>query len=122
MSVKLWVARLSIVAVVLASMVIGGTPAQAASQAVTGTVLLASNGGGVARREWTASSGAVNGVNGYVVAVAPATVGTAFTLGLPATNAGGAAPTIAFSPDMPNGITSSPHSRNPAPSGAARWH
>ncbi len=117
MSAKLWVARLSIVAVVLASMVIGGTPAQAASQAVTGTVLLASNGGGVARREWTASGGAVNGVNGYVFAVDPATVGTAFTLGLAATNQGVGAPSIAFYTDMTNGITCSSYDGNPGAAG-----
>ena len=117
MSAKLWIARLSIVAVVLASMVIGGTPAQAASQAVTGTILLPSNGGGVARREWNASGGTINGVNGYVFAVDPATVGTAFTLGLAATNAGVGAPSIAFYTDMTNGITCSSYDGNPGAAG-----
>ena len=117
MSARQWIARASIAALVLASMAIGGTPAQAASQSVTGTVLLASNGGGVARREWNASGGAVNGVNGYVFAVDPATVGTAFTLGLAATNAGVGAPSIAFYTDMTNGITCSTYDGNPGAAG-----
>src|SRR5213082_2799666 len=117
MSVKLWVARLSIVAVVLASMVIGGTPAQAASQAVTGTVLLASNGGGVARREWNASGGAVNGVNGYVFVLDPTEVGTYFTLNLASTNTGAGAPSIVFYTDMDNGITCSTYDGAPGTTG-----
>jgi len=117
MSAKQWIARASIVAIVLASMVIGGTPAQAASQSVTGTVLLASNGGGVARREWNASGGAINGVNGYVFAVDPATVGTAFSLALAATNQGVGAPSIAFYTDMANGITCSSFDGNPGAAG-----
>jgi hypothetical protein len=76
-------------------------PAHAAGQTVDGSVLLASNGGGVARREWNTSGGTINGVNGYVFAIDPATVGTYFTL----TPSGTGTMFIAFYTDMTNGIT-----------------
>jgi len=97
--------------------VFGGSPAQAAGQTVTATILLASNGGGVARREWNASGGAVNGVNGYVITLDPSEVGTAFTLNLAPSNAGAGAPSIAFYTDMANGITCSTFDGAPGAAG-----
>src|SRR6202171_4948574 len=85
--------------------VLYATPARAAGQTVDGTVLLASNGGGVARREGTASAGAVNGVNGYVFAVDPTSVGTYFNLTPSAASTGVGTLSIAFYTDMVNGIT-----------------
>ena len=105
MSVRHVIARLLTAALVISLLAIDATPAHAAGQTITGTVLLASNGGGVARREWTASNGAVNGVNGYVITLDPASVGTYFTLNLAATNSGVGSPSIAFYTDMTNGIT-----------------
>ena len=118
MGSRVWVARLSILAVVIASItVFGASPARAAGQTVTGTVLLASNGGGVARREWNASNGAVNGVNGYVITLDPAEVGTYFTLNPAATNAGTGAPSIAFYTDMAAGTTCSTFDGDPGAAG-----
>lgn len=88
-------------------------PARAGGQTVDGTVLLASNGGGVARREWNASGGAINGVNGYVFTVDPTSVGTYFNLTLAATNTGTGFPSIAFYTDMTNGLTCSSFSGSP---------
>ena len=105
MSTSRWIALSFSLAIVVASIVSGVTPANASGHTVTATVLLASNGGGVARREWTASNGAVNGVNGYVIALDPSEVGTYFTLNLATTNTGVGAPSIAFYTDMANGIT-----------------
>jgi hypothetical protein len=85
--------------------VLYAAPVRAAGQAVDGTVLLASNGGGVARREWNASGGAINGVNGYVFAVDPTSVGTYFNLTPTATSTGVGTLSIAFYTDMVNGIT-----------------
>jgi hypothetical protein len=104
-------------ALILASLAIGGTVARAAGQTVTATVLLASNGGGVARREWNASNGAINGVNGYVITLLPGEVGTYFTINLAATNAGVGAPSIAFYTDMVNGITCSTFDGAPGAAG-----
>ncbi len=105
MSARHWIARLAVAGVVTWSISLGAVPAQAAGQTVTATILLPSNGGGVARREWNASNGAVNGVNGYVFAIDPLSVGTAFTLDHAATNSGTGAPSIAFYTDMANGTT-----------------
>ncbi|HEV2250288.1 MAG TPA: sialidase family protein [Candidatus Limnocylindria bacterium] len=117
MSLRHLIAPVSIAAIVLGSIVLDGRPALAAGQTVTATVLLPSNGGGVARREWTASGGAVNGVNGYVITLDPATVGTYFTLGLASTNTGAGAPSIAFYTDMTNGITCGTFDGNPGAAG-----
>ena len=117
MSARHWLARGVVAGVVIASTFISGTPARAAGQTITGTVLLASNGGGVARREWNASGGAVNGANGYVFAVDPASVGTYFTLDLAPTNSGVGAPSIAFYTDMTNGITCSTYDGAPGAAG-----
>jgi hypothetical protein len=105
------------IGLVIASFALGTAPAQAAGQTVTATVLLASNGGGVARREWTTSGGAINGVNGYVITLDPASVGTYFTLNLAPTNTGVGAPSIAFYTDMANGITCSTFDGNPGAAG-----
>ena len=94
----------SLVSVAL-GIVLYAAPAHASGQTVDGTVLLASNGGGVARREWNASAGAVNGVNGYVFAVDPTSVGTYFNLTPTATSTGVGTLSIAFYTDMVNGIT-----------------
>jgi len=112
-----WLARLAIVGVVASSISIGASPAQASGQRVTATVLLPSNGGGVARREWNASGGAINGVNGYVITLDPSDVGTAFTLGPATTNTGVGAPSIAFYTDMANGITCSSFDGDPGAAG-----
>ena len=106
-----------VAAIVVGSTALDATPAQAAGQTVTATILLPSNGGGVARREWNASGGAVNGVNGYVITLDPAEVGTYFTLGLAATNTGVGAPSIAFYTDMANGITCSTFDGSPGAAG-----
>jgi hypothetical protein len=89
-------------------------PAKAAGQTVDGTVLLASNGGGVARREWNASGGAINGVNGYVFAIDPTSVGTYFNLTPAANNTGTGTPFVAFYTDMINGITCDTAGGNPS--------
>jgi len=117
MSIRHLVARLVVAGLVIWSLDLGASPASAAGQTVPGTFLLPSNGGGVARREWNASGGAVNGVNGYVFAVDPATVGTYFTLNLAPTNTGVGAPSIAFYTDMANGITCSTFDGNPGAAG-----
>jgi len=117
MSARNWIACLSIAGVVMWSTTVGAAPATAAGQTVTGTVLLASNGGGVARREWNASGGAINGVNGYVITLDPTSVGTYFTLNLAPTNTGVGAPSIAFYTDMANGITCSTFDGNPGAAG-----
>ena len=104
-------------ALILASLAVGGTVARAAGQTVTATVLLASNGGGVARRQWNASNGAINGVNGYVITLLPGEVGTYFTLNLAPTNTGVGAPSIAFYTDMANGITCSTFDGAPGAAG-----
>ena len=117
MSLRQLLVSMSIAAIVLGSLALDSTTAQAAGQTVTGTVLLPSNGGGVARREWSASAGAVNGVNGYVITLDPASVGTYFTLNLAATNTGVGAPSIAFYTDMANGITCSTFDGNPGAAG-----
>ena len=75
-SIRQLLAPVAIAAIVVGTLALDAAPAQAAGQTVTGTVLLASNGGGVARREWNASGGSVNGVNGYVITLDPAEVGT----------------------------------------------
>jgi hypothetical protein len=111
------VVTLAIVSVVVASLAVGTSRAQAGGQTVTATILLASNGGGVARREWNASGGAINGVNGYVITLDPAQVGTYFTLNLATTNTGVGAPSIAFYTDMVNGITCSSFDGNPGAAG-----
>lgn len=105
--VLLWRAVLAAASVgsLAASLGLNVVPAHAAGQIVEGTVLLTSNGGGVARREWNASGGAINGVNGYVFAVDPATVGTYFSMTPAASNTGVGVPFIAFYTDMVNGIT-----------------
>ena len=113
MSTNRWIAYLAASAVVLASLFASGTTARAAGQIVTGTVLLASNGGGVARREWTASGGSVNGVNGYVITLDPSEDGTGFSLDLAATNSGVGPLSIAFYTDMVNGITCSSYDGTP---------
>ena len=117
MPARIWTTCVSIVCVVVWSIAFGGSPAQASGQTVTATILLASNGGGVARREWNASNGAVNGVNGYVITLDPASVGTYFTLNLAATNTGAGAPSIAFYTDMANGITCSTFDGAPGAAG-----
>lgn len=117
MSLRHLLAMVSIAAIVAGSLALDAVPARAAGQSVTATVVLPSNGGGVARREWTASGGAVNGVNGYVITLDPASVGTAFTLNLAATNTGVGAPSIAFYTDMVNGITCSTFDGNPGATG-----
>ena len=94
----------SLVTVAL-GVVLYASPVKAAGQTVDGTVLLASNGGGVARREWNASAGAVNGVNGYVFAVDPTSVGSYFNLAPTAASTGVGTLSIAFYTDMVNGIT-----------------
>src|SRR6266853_686990 len=94
----------SLVTVAL-GVVLYASPVRAAGQTVDGTVLLASNGGGVARREWNASAGAVNGVNGYVFAVDPTSVGSYFNLTPTAASTGVGTLSIAFYTDMVNGIT-----------------
>jgi len=103
----------SVVAVAL-GIVLAAPPAHAAGQTVDGTVLLASNGGGVARREWNASGGAVNGVNGYVFAVDQTSVGTYFNLTPSATSSGTGSIFIAFYTDMVNGITCDTFGGNPS--------
>jgi len=103
--------------IVVSSLVVGSSGAVASGQTVTATILLASNGGGVARREWNASGGAINGVNGYVITLDPAEVGTYFTLNLATTNTGVGAPSIAFYTDMVNGITCSTFDGNPGAAG-----
>ena len=117
MSARSWIARASVVAVVASSIVLGASSAQASGRTVTATILLASNGGGVARREWNASNGAVNGVNGYVITLDPTEVGTYFTLNLATTNTGAGAPSIAFYTDMVNGITCSTFDGAPGAAG-----
>ena len=117
MRLRTWIARLAIVVVVIASIVAGGSPARAAGQTITGTVLLASNGGGVARREWTTSNGTINGVNGYVITLDPAEVGTYFTLNPAPTNTGAGAPSIAFYTDMAAGTTCSTFDGAPGAAG-----
>src|SRR5258708_5416055 len=117
MSFRQLLAPVSIAAIVVGSIALATSPAQAAGQTVTATVVLPSNGGGVARREWNASGGVVNGVNGYVITLDPSTVGTYFTLNLAATNAGVGAPSIAFYTDMTNGITCSTFDGNPGAAG-----
>lgn len=104
------------VASLVLGLVLNVVPAHAAGQTVDGTVLLASNGGGVARREWNTSGGSINGVNGYVFAVDPTTVGTYFNLTPSSTNTGTGALAIAFYTDMTNGITCD--TAGPDPSGA----
>ena len=116
-SVRQLLAPVSVAAIVIGSIALDATPAQAAGQTVTGTVLLASNGGGVARREWNTSGGTINGVNGYVITLAPSEVGTYFTLNLAPTNTGAGAPSIAFYTDMVNGITCSTFDGNPGAAG-----
>src|ERR1700682_4627280 len=109
MSRKRVVSRASVALGSLESVALGvvlyATPARAAGQTVDGTVLLASNGGGVARREWNASAGAINGVNGYVFAVDPTSVGTYFDLTPTASSTGTGTLFIAFYTDMINGIS-----------------
>src|ERR671931_488491 len=100
-----WSSVLVMLALVLASSVALETPARAAGRTITATILLPSNGGGVAIRDWNASGGAVNGVNGYVFVLDPGEVGTYFTLNLAPTNSGVGAPSIAFYTDMVNGVT-----------------
>ena len=117
MSVRHLFAPVSIAALVVGAIGLDAIPAQAAGRTVTATVLLPSNGGGVARREWNASGGAVNGVNGYVITLDPAEVGTYFTLNLAITNTGVGAPSIAFYTDMTNGITCSTFDGNPGAAG-----
>ena len=104
-------------AIILASLQLAAIPARASGQTITATVLLASNGGGVARREWNASNGAINGVNGYVITLLPGEVGTYFTLNLAPSNAGAGAPSIAFYTDMANGITCSTFDGAPGAAG-----
>src|SRR5947199_7614766 len=94
MSTRTWIAYSSGLALVLMSSLLLGTPARAAGRTITANVLLASNGGGVARREWNASNGAVNGVNGYVFVLDPSEIDTEFTLNLASTNTGVGAPSI----------------------------
>jgi hypothetical protein len=118
MSARTGVARVALIAIlVAASSLIGSHPARAAAQSITATILLASNGGGVARREWNASNGQINGVNGYVFAIDPATVGTYFNLNLASSNSGVGAPSIAFYVDMVNGITCSSFDGSPGAAG-----
>jgi hypothetical protein len=117
MSARTWLARVALVSLVTASFVSGASPAQAAGKTVTGTVLLLSNGGGVARREWNASNGAVNGVNGFVIPLNASEVGSYFTLNPAATNVGAGAPSIAFYTDMANGITCSTFDGDPGAAG-----
>ena len=117
MSTSRWIAHVLGLALVLASSLVLATPARAAGRTITATVLLASNGGGVARREWNASGGAVNGVNGYVFVLDPAEIGTYFTLNLASTNTGAGAPSIAFYTDMQNGITCSTFDGAPGAAG-----
>src|SRR5438105_3195906 len=81
-------------------------PAWASGQTVVGNVLSPNPvGPGVARREYTTSNGTINGVHGYVFAVDAATVGTAFTLGPTATNAGAGGLDITFYTDLNVGTT-----------------
>src|SRR5205823_11540038 len=68
-------------------------------------------------REWNASNGAVNGVNGYVFVLDPSEIGTEFTLNLASTNTGVGAPSIAFYTDMANGITCSSFDGAPGAAG-----
>ncbi len=117
MSARTWIVRGLISAIVVASVALGTGQARAGGQTVTATVLLASNGGGVARREWNASNGSVNGVNGYVITLDPTSVGTYFTLNLAATNTGAGAPSIAFYTDMASGITCSTFDGDPGAAG-----
>ena len=107
----------AMLALVLASSLTLESPARAAGRTITATILLPSNGGGVARREWNASGGAVNGVNGFVFVLDPSEVGTYFTLNLAPTNSGAGAPSIAFYTDMTNGITCSSFDGAPGASG-----
>jgi hypothetical protein len=117
MSVRSWIARASVAGVVASSIVFAASSAQASGRTVTATILLASNGGGVARREWNASNGAVNGVNGYVITLDPGEVGTYFTLNLASSNIGAGAPSIAFYTDMVNGFTCSTFDGAPGAAG-----
>jgi hypothetical protein len=117
MSTSKWIALSFSLAIIVGSIASGQSSANAAGRTVTATVLLASNGGGVARREWTASNGAVNGVNGYVITLDPSEVGTYFTLNLATTNTGAGAPSIAFYTDMVNGITCSTFDGAPGAAG-----
>jgi hypothetical protein len=94
----------SLLSVVL-GIVLYAPAVHAGGQTVDGTVLLAANGGGVARREWTASAGAINGVNGYVFAVDPTSIGTYFNLTPASSSTGTGTLFIAFYTDMVNGIT-----------------
>src|SRR5438477_1940794 len=117
MSARRLSARALVLALVIASVAVSGGEARAAGQTITATILLASNGGGVARREWNASGGAINGVNGYVITLDPAEVGTYFTLDLASSNSGVGAPSIAFYTDMTNGITCSTFDGTPGTAG-----
>ena len=117
MSARRLSARALVLALVIASVAISGGEARAAGQTITATILLASNGGGVARREWNASGGAINGVNGYVITLDPTEVGTYFTLNLASSNTGVGAPSIAFYTDMVNGITCSTFDGTPGTAG-----
>jgi hypothetical protein len=118
MSGRIALPRLALVAAfVAAGTALGAAPVQASGQTITATILLPSNGGGVARREWNASSGAINGVNGYVFVIDPSEVGTGFSLNIAPTNAGVGAPSIAFYVDMANGITCSSFDGAPGAAG-----
>ncbi len=117
MHLRHWLVRLSIAGLVVWSVAAGTGPALASGQAVTGSVLLASNGGGVARREWNVSGGTVNGVNGYVFAVDPSSVGTYFTLNLAASNQGVGSLSLFFYTDMSNGTTCSQFDGTPNAAG-----
>ncbi len=73
---------------------------------VDGTVLLpAATAPGVPRREYLASGGTINGVNGYVFAVELTTVGTFFTLQPATSNTGVGDLDIYFYSDFQNGVT-----------------
>jgi hypothetical protein len=117
MQARTWLVRVASTSLVVWSTLVGTVPAQASGQTVTGTVLLAANGGGVARREWNASNGAVNGANGYVFAVDPASVGTYFTLNLAPTNQGVGSLSIFFYTDMASGTTCSQFDGSPNAAG-----
>lgn len=117
MSTRRWITRLSLVSIIVLSLAAGTSPALAGRQTITQTILLPSNGGGVARREWNASGGTVDGANGWVFAIDPSEVGTYFTLNLATTNTGAGAPSIAFYTDMTNGITCSTYDGSPGAAG-----